>query len=225
MKYWLNFITSQRLLFRGIVGLICIEIGLALAYLMMVFRQGSAAPLLDLNGMRSLPSLLQATHLFALGALSLVLLISRRRMRYPISWGLPLALAVLCFYGGIDEITKLHLHLSQYNWKLIYIGLLIAIPMLGWRDLMQMWRHHRRLVLGVFLGLAIFLLGGFGAEMVKGAIASGVSTHSSSRMLFITEHLRITVEEFAELLGETLILYAFAQFTQQTLLRKPSISE
>jgi hypothetical protein len=66
-------------------------------------------------------------------------------------------------------------------------------------------------------GLAIFLLGGFGAETAKGAIASELSTQVFSRGLFLGEHLRITLEEFSELLGETLILYGMARLTYQAL--------
>jgi len=72
-------------------------------------------------------------------------------------------------------------------------------------------------VLWVLAGLAIFLLGGFGAETAKGAIASELSTQVFSRGLFLGEHLRITLEEFSELLGETLILYGMARLTYQAL--------
>ena len=208
--------SSQKLLFRGMLGVIGIEIGLALTYFILIFKQGSALPLLDFNGLRSLPSLFQALHLFTIGCLSVILLFLRPRMEHPVSWFLPSALAFLCFFGGVDEVTKLHIHLNQFDWKTIYISVLIGIPLLGWRDFITVWRHHRSTLQWVLAGLGIFLLGGFGAEMIKGAIASEVSTYSSStRLLFLTEHLRITVEEFAELLGETLILYAFARFVQQ----------
>ncbi|MEO0984828.1 MAG: hypothetical protein AAFY20_04685 [Cyanobacteria bacterium J06639_14] len=217
--------TSQKFLFRGMMGLICVEIGLALAYLTLVVKQGGATPLLDFNGLRSLPSLLQAAHLFALGGLSLLLLFLRRRMTHPISWFLPSALVLLCFYGGLDEVTKLHLHLKQFDWHLIYLGILIGIPLIGWRDFIVLWRYHRSTVQWVLAGLGIFLLGGFGTEIMKGAIASEVSTYSSSaRLLFLTEHLRITVEEFAELCGETLILYAFARFAHQTAITQSRVS-
>lgn len=202
---------------QATIVLIGFEIGLALAYLAMIYFRGEATPLLDLNGLRSLPSWLQAAHLFTIGGLCLGLLRFRQRMSRPISWVLPGALAMLCLYGGLDELTKLHLILQQFDWKLIYLGLLIAIPVLGWRDLIWIWRHHRTPVLWVLAGLGIFLLGGFGAEAAKGAIAVELSAHTSARGLFLGEHLRITIEEFAELLGETLILYGIARLIQQAL--------
>ncbi|MFQ4135363.1 hypothetical protein PGN35_003505 [Nodosilinea sp. PGN35] len=210
-------VTAQKLLSWGAIALVGLELGLALAYLAVIFLRGEAVPLLDFNGLRSLPSWLQAAHLFAIGGLCLALLGFRQRMARPVSWFSPSALAALCLYGGVDELTKLHLALDQFDWKLIYLGILIAIPVLGWRDLGWIWRHHRASVLWVLAGVGIFLLGGFGAEAVKGAIASELATHSSSQGLFLGEHLRITVEELGELLGETLILYGMAHFTQRAL--------
>ncbi|MGG6238210.1 hypothetical protein ACQ4N7_06175 [Nodosilinea sp. AN01ver1] len=208
---------TQKFLLRAAIALVGFELGLALAYLAMIYLRGEAVPLLDLNGLRSLPSWLQAAHLLAMGGLCLVLLKFRQRMSRPVSWFLPSALAVLCLYGALDELTKLHLVLNQFDWKLIYLGLLVAIPILGWRDLVWIWQYHRASVLWVLVGIGVFLLGGFGAEAMKGAIATELATHSSARGLFLGEHLRITVEESGELLGETVILYGIAGFVGQVL--------
>ncbi|MGB3311427.1 MAG: hypothetical protein WBG32_05150 [Nodosilinea sp.] len=210
-------VTQKSWIPRAAIALVGFELGLALAYLAMIYLRGEAVPLLDLNGLRSLPSWLQAAHLFAIGGLCLGLLKFRYRMARLVSWFLPSAVAVLSFYGGLDELTKLHLSLNQFDWKLIYLGILIAIPVLGWRDLVWIWRQHRASVLWVLAGLGVFLLGGFGAEVAKSAIDSELATHTSSRVLFLGEHLRITLEEFGELLGETFILYGMARFTQQVL--------
>ncbi|MBE9110614.1 hypothetical protein IQ273_14430 [Nodosilinea sp. LEGE 07298] len=209
--------TQKSWIPRAAIALVGFELGLALAYLAMIYLRGEAVPLLDLNGLRSLPSWLQAAHLFAIGGLCLALLRYRQRMTRPVSWFLPSALAVLCLFGGIDELTKLHLALNQFDWKLIYLGILIAIPVLGWQDLTWIWQHHRGPVLWVLAGVGVFLLGGFGAEAMKGAIASELAIHASSQSIFLGEHLRITIEEFGELLGETLILYGMACLTQQAL--------
>ncbi|PSN78372.1 hypothetical protein C8B47_17285, partial [filamentous cyanobacterium CCP4] len=189
-------ITAQKLLAKAAIALVGFELGLALAYLTMIYLRGEAVPLLDLNGLRSLPSWLQAAHLFAIASLCLALLRFRERMSRPVSWFLPSALAVLCLYGGLDELTKLHLALNQFDWKLIYLGILVAIPVLGWRDMVWIWQYHRVSVLWVLAGIGVFLLGGFGAEAIKGAIAAELATHTSSQSLFLGEHLRITLEEF-----------------------------
>lgn len=219
-----NFMLNTKTLRRGAIILIGFEFGLALVYWVMVWQRGTAIAMLDFNGLRSLPSLLQAAHLFAIGMLCLSLLICRQRLSRPCSWFLPLALAILCFYGGLDELTKLHLTLDQVNWKIVYLTVLASIPLLCWRDLLWVWREHPTTLLWIGIGMGIFLLGGFGAEMVKGAIASELAVHASTRTRFLAEHLRITFEEFAELIGETVILYAFARFTQRVLLVSSSQS-
>ena len=163
--------TTPKLLRRGTIALIGLEFGLASAYFILTIKQGAAPALLDFNGLRTLPSLMQAAHLFAIGGLCVVLLRQRSRLQDPYSWYLPLALACLCWFGGVDELTKLHLKLDQINWKLLYLGLLAAIPIFSWRDLVWLWRSHRDTLLWVAAGMAIFLAGGFGAEFLKGAIA------------------------------------------------------
>lgn len=205
--------STQRLLWRCAIALVSFELGLASAYFITVMRYGAAPTLLDFNGLRTLPSLLQAAHLFAIGGLCLFLLLQRSRLNHLYSWYLPLALACLCLFGGIDELTKLHLTFDQINWQLLYLGLLAAIPILSWRDLRWLWQTHRGTLLGIAVGMSIFLLGGFGAEFLKGEIAAQAAVVGSAQTVFWAEHLRIAIEEFAELLGETLILYAFAVFT------------
>ncbi|MEM6837050.1 MAG: hypothetical protein AAF609_09355 [Cyanobacteria bacterium P01_C01_bin.120] len=207
---------QNRLRF-GTIALIGLEISLAGAYCLTVWRHGATVAWLDFNGLRSLPSLMQAVHLFALGAICLLLLVRRRQMPRPCSWYLPLALACLCFFGGLDELIKLHLTVDQINWKALYLGLLAAIPIVSWRDLRWLWQTHRPTLLWIAGGMGIFLLGGFGAEMLQGAIATAMSTSADPQAKLLAEHLRIAVEEFAELLGETLILYAFLDFTTKVL--------
>lgn len=215
--------TTSKLLQRGTIALISLEFGLASAYFILTIQQGAAPALLDFNGLRTLPSLMQSAHLFAIGGLCIVLLRQRSRLQDPYSWYLPLALACLCWFGGIDELTKLHLKLDQINWKLLYLGLLAAIPIFSWRDLGWLWRSHRDTLLWVAAGMVIFLVGGFGAEFLKGAIAHAAAAQNSAQIDLWVEPLRITIEEFAELLGETLILYAFLTFTARVFsLSKPA---
>lgn len=207
---------APRYLRQAAIALIGFEVGLACAYLVLIGLRGEAGPF-DFDGLRSLPSWLQASLLGAIGLLCVGLLRYRHRMARPISWVLPSTLALLCFFGAVDELLKFHLTLGQVDWKLIYLSLLMAIVVLGSRDLVWLWRAHRLTVLWVLAGLGIFLLGGFGTEMAKDAIAPALSTRFSSETVFLIEHLRITLEELAELLGETIILYAIACFAQQVL--------
>jgi len=212
-----------KMLRRGTIALIGLELGLAIAYFWAMVQRGTVPAMLDFNGLRTLPSLLQAAHLFAIGGLCWVLLVQRSRLHSPYSWYLPLALACLCLFGGLDELTKLHLTFDQINWKFLYLGLLTAIPILSWRDLVWLWRTHRITLIRIVTGMVIFLGGGFGAEFLKGAIAT-TTAQNSVEVAAWAEYLRITLEEFAELCGETIILYAFAVFTFK-LLAQPSPPE
>lgn len=207
---------APKFLRQAAIALVGFEVGLAFAYLALIGLRGEAGPF-DFDGLRSLPSWLQAILLGTIGLLCMGLLRYRHRMARPISWVLPSTLALLCFFGAVDELLKFHLTLGQVDWKLIYLSLLLAIVVLGSRDLVWLWHTHRLTVLWVLAGLGIFLLGGFGAEMAKGAIAAALSPESPARTVLLIEHLRITLEELAELLGETIILYAVACFAQQIL--------
>lgn len=219
-----NIKMSPKRLRVGLWFLMGLELWFALTYLITIWQQQSVPAWMDWNGLRSVPSLMQAAALFAMGALALLLLVCRSQIQRPVSRVLPLALASLCFYGGVDELTKLHLQLNQYNWKGIYVAILIAIPLICWRDLLRLWRDDRPIVLTVFLGLSIFLLGGFGAELFKEHLYAGVAPETTltlagqkQSLLFWIEHLRIVIEEFAELLGETVILFGMAQFVLKSL--------
>ncbi|MEM1293132.1 MAG: hypothetical protein AAGH67_16845 [Cyanobacteria bacterium P01_H01_bin.162] len=205
--------TAPKFLRRGLIALISFEFGLALAYMALIFRRGEAISLLDFNGLRSLPSLLQAAHLFAIGGLCGLLLVARQHRQQPYSWFLPAALMLFCCFCGIDELTKLHLALNQVNWQVVYLSLMAAILIFSWGDFIWLWRHHRPTLLWVLAGISLFLLGSFGGEMLKDPITNALNTHSPPRIAFLLEHVRILVEEFSELMGETLILYAFAKFT------------
>lgn len=74
------------------------------------------------------------------------------------------------------------------------------------------------------VGISIFVLGGFGAEAIKQGLHEAFSADTTSsvidqpsRLLFLSEHIRITVEELAELLSEPLILFGIAQFALESL--------
>ena len=211
--------TPQKMLRFGFLSLIGLELGLALAYLAAIWHGTASPDWLDFNGLRSLPSWLQAVLLLTIGCITLGLLLCRQRVQRPLSWVLLLSLTLLCFYGSFDEVTKIHLQLNQYNWLHIYLAILIAIPAVCWRDLVWLWQAHRSILLWVVVGISIFVLGGFGGEAIKqglhevlGASAAGAAATQPNRLLFLSEHLRIAVEECSELLGETFILFGIAQF-------------
>jgi hypothetical protein len=198
------------------IGAITLEAGLALIYLAIAAGQPEHMPAwLDFNGLRSLPSRLQAALLFSMGGGCSVLMTWRRHLRRPLSIRLLGAIALLCFYGSLDELFKVHLYIDQINWRGLYIGVLLAIPLLGWRDILWLWQQHREIVICILTGLSVFLLGGFGAEMIRGEVTTDLPRYAAAPFVFVPEHLRIAIEEGGELIGETIILYGFARFFQE----------
>lgn len=206
---------SEPYLNRGIIALICLEIGLAIAYLSTSLKYGYSPDLIDFNGFRSLPSLIQAFQLFLIGTIALILLIAHRQIHHRLSCSLLTFIALLSFFGGLDEVLKIHLSLNQYNWKGIYFGILVAIPIICRRDLLMLWRSHRDVVLWIAVGISIFLIGGFGAELLKSGSTPVFLDEKTGAMMWRFERLFTTVEELAELLGETLTLYGIGRFLTQ----------
>lgn len=209
--------SPQTRLHKSVVGLIAFEILLAVTYLISSVATGSVAPALDFNGMRSLPSLLQALHLILISLAAFSLIFLRSRLARPVSWRLIFSVLAVFIYAAIDEVTKLHLRLNQYNWKLIYVGVAIAIPVVCYRDFLMLWRFHRRSVLLTAMGMIIFITGGIGAEILKVQVLLPLVAHQDASMLFIAEKIRVTIEELSELLGETLTLYGVTLFLIQSL--------
>lgn len=220
--------TSPKFLRVGLWSLIGLEVSLVIAYFVAIGHYESVPNWLDWNGLRSLPSLIQTAYLFSIGSFALVLLFCRSRMYRPVSWMLPLTLSLLCFYGALDELIKVHLVFKQYDWQAIYLTILIAIPLICRRDLIWIWQAHRSIVVWVSVGLGIFLLGGFGAESAKQMLKANISSdltlvwlNQTMSLQSLTEHIRTTIEEFSELLGETLILFGVAQFTLRSIGSNP----
>jgi hypothetical protein len=205
-----------RYLTTGILVLVGIEIGLAIAYLTSSLLYGSSPEILDFNGRQTLPSLLQAGQLFLIGAIALWLLMVKRQLKHRLSIPLLIGIALLCGFGGLDELFKIHLTAKQIPWKGLYLSILTAIPILCWKDLRMLWRSHRGLLVWVGVGISVFVLGGFGAEFLKDGLKTFMEEHTATETtVFAIEHLRITIEELAELIGETTIVYAVGKLTLQ----------
>jgi len=208
---WLRFLNY------GILALIGLEVGLAIAYLSSSLIHGASPDFLDFNGLRTLPSLIQAVQLFLIGAIALGLLICSRQLNHRLSPVVLICIALLCGFGGFDELFKIHLTFKQFNWKGIYLGLLTAIPVLCWKDLIRLWRSHRDTLMWVGAGMGVFLLGGFGAEFLKDGFATLFNGQDAETVAFALERSRVTIEELAELIGETIIIYGMGRFVIQLL--------
>ena len=206
-----------------LVGLLMGEALLAPIYLGSVLWLGGAPPLFDLNRQLALPSCLQALHLFAIGAIALAFNVLHHRYRGRPSRGFLGAIALLCFYSTIDELFKIHLQtdkwfpvLSKETWIGFYICVLVAIPIFFHRDFVALWQQHRAACCWVLLGMSIFSLGGFGAEIFRFDSLRSLLTFfqmPATVSVDLPEALRIAVEECLELMGESVVLYGVLRFS------------
>jgi len=227
-----SWLQSSRWL---LIGLLAVEIALAPIYLGSLLLTGDVIPLFDLNRAMSLPSWLQAAHLFSIGAIALLFCLfqSHRSPRRP-SQGFVGAIATLALYGSIDEVFKIHLKtaalfpsLNKDFWIGFYVFALIAIPVAFHRDFIALWQRYRRPSLLALLGMGIFMVGGFGSEIFSTAILSPLlKTHfqSSETLAIFAEALRVAFEECLELIGESFVLYGILVFIATQMDNKQTAS-
>ncbi|HEY9650345.1 MAG TPA: hypothetical protein V6C95_06755 [Coleofasciculaceae cyanobacterium] len=207
--------------------LIVVEVGLAIIYLAGILLTGKAYPGFDMDGQMTIPSFLQSFHLFLIGAISLSLLITSRNSSHHPSRLFLLTVAVLFIYGSIDEIFKIHLQL--YNllstthkraWMPIYLGIGITTPLVFHRDFIALWHFCRKAIVFVALGMGIFILGGFFSELFKYELVQAILSYffqQENLIPLFVEKFRVAVEEFSELLGESLTLYGLCLYLAQRL--------
>lgn len=219
-----RFPSCYKSLNLTLYGVIAFESMLAFAYLATSFKWGYSPDLLDFNGLASLPSFVQAAHLFAIGAIASGLLMVRRYTERPLSWMLLILMILVSLSAGLQELTKLYIPLPLLTWKRLYFIYLVAIVTLCWQDLITIWRSHRMSVLWIVLGLGIVAIGGYGVGKLEYSLADAIASSSLSRGAFHAERVRILIEEFSEMLGETLIVFGFSilAFDHLRKLRDPN---
>jgi hypothetical protein len=233
---------SQRLL----ISLLMVEAIILLIYLGSIRATGTAYSSFDFNGQATVPSLLQALHFLAIALIILWILGQRyfhwlsirklgssnfrkglnhsnKSLQSP-SLTFLITFAVLVAYAAVDEVFKLHLQLHQLlagqNWKWIYLSLFTVIMAWHCQSFIRLWQHARRETCLVLLGITIFVLGGYGSEILKDVLLNAGSYQSIEYAKFggvPIENLRIAYEELSELIGENLILYACLQFVGKRL--------
>jgi len=217
----------KRAVHYWIGGLVLLEVAIASIYLGGILFARTVYPPFDMDGRMTLPTLLQASILFQLAfAYLLMFFLSRRvkRRPSPYFW---LVQSVLLFYVASDELFKLHLGFGQIApvagtryWIGIYSFLIVAIAAFFFRDIKALWNVERRLVILGVSGLSLAVIGGFGTEMAKSMILTPVLYHffgDREVLIWVIQQVRVAVEEFLELLGETLLLYAVLLFTAKKI--------
>ncbi|MBW4495780.1 MAG: hypothetical protein KME26_22415 [Oscillatoria princeps RMCB-10] len=217
----------ERASHRLLVGFILFEVLTVLIYLGSILLTGKPYPPFDMDGQMTVPSLLQAFLLFTVGLISLIFFTVQRQSSLPPSRFFLLTVAVLSLYASADEVFKIHLQLQSLlntpharDWLRAYILIFFMFPAVFLRDFVGLWKLYRRETLLALLGMVIFALGGFGAEIVKYKILQPLLwmffQHHPFFILFV-EKTRVAFEEFSELLGETLIVFGILLFVAKRL--------
>ncbi|HBB32079.1 MAG TPA: hypothetical protein DC064_09855 [Cyanobacteria bacterium UBA9273] len=206
--------------------LIVFEVVIVLVYLAGILLTGKAYPAFDMNGQMTVSSYLQALQLFLIGAIAIIVLICGRQSSRPPSQVFSFTVAVLFTYASVDEIFKIHLQLHSLlntphhkDWMPIYLGIGVSTLVVFHRDFIALWHFHRKAISFVAVGMGIFILGGFGAEVLK-ILFNPLLTQTFGQggtITLLVENLRIAIEEFSELLGESLTLYGLCLFLGKRL--------
>lgn len=193
---------------------------IALIYLGSIFLTGQPIPAFDMNGLRTIPSWLQAIQLFLIGAISLIFGVIHPGRSHRPSRAFLFILAFLAIYVSVDEIFKIHLQhpallmqLDSQSLLRVYTVIYLMFPLVFYRDLIALWQVHRRSTVCGLLGMAIVAIGGIGGEFLKDIFSSLLSS------LWL-EQIRVAIEEGSELIGESLILYGALLFAIHRIERK-----
>ncbi|EAW34228.1 hypothetical protein [Lyngbya sp. PCC 8106] len=211
---------SNSAILASVIGF---ELVIVAIYLGSILLTGEPYAPFDMNGQMTIPSFLQAFYLFAIGLIALMLFVTERRSKLPPSGGFKLAIAILLLYATLDEIFEIHLQLDNWfsvlgkgDWMGIYLGVFSIAPAVWYKDVRKLWRVYRQEALIVLLGLTLLIVGGLGAELFKGSFRVIIGLlFQHDFIIFFAEKVRVAIEEFSELLGETLILYAAFLFLKK----------
>lgn len=204
-KSWLPFI----------VGL---EITLVTIYALSALQNGGESfPLFNVNGFRTLPSWLQAIQLFSIGAIPLWLSVNYRCPEVPPSRILLAFVGLLFCYCAMDELLKLNFLFHNHRlWQLIYLSIGLSIPIVFFRDFVRLYRLSPQSMRLITAGISIFLVGGFGLELFRSQVQEPHWYKLFGRWQFYqVDTIRTALEEFGEMLGETIVIQGVVQLAQR----------
>lgn len=218
----MQFLTKQQRINRAVMILrknwvllvFGAEVVLVTLYAITALANGGEPfALLNVNGLRTLPSYLQAIQLFLIGALPFWMCVRYRRPDIPPSRKLLAFVGLFFIYVSIDELFKLNFLFGKHRlWQSIYLLVGAAIPFLFYRDLKRLYGLSPKSMQLIGLGIGIFLLGGFGLELFRAHIQEPHWYRFFSRWQFYqVDTIRTAFEELGEMLGETIVLKGVVQ--------------
>lgn len=209
---------------RLLAGLLLFEVLLVLMYLatnawFVTFPWGPAPHLFDLNRESAVPTWFSSVQLFTI-ALVLLVTASNNRAHRLRPTTLPLAGSAGFLFLSMDEVAMVHEQITEvakyrhYDsllwfgndgaWIAIYA--VIGIPVAAWVawQLRRLWPHFRHaFVMGV-IGAMILVGGAVGLELIGYALRAALGNFP---------RWEIAAEEFMEMAGASVMLYAALLFS------------
>lgn len=199
--------------------IIAVECAFAVAYLVIhiwnpELSWGPLRPLFDLNRENSLPTWFSTTQLFTVGVLFVLAAMNNRQKAFLSNSALLVAGAGFILLSA-DEGAQLHEHLDYMArhfgrqsllfggkwgaWILVYVAFGLLVVALGAKHLKALWRNFNSVAVVMLAGAVVYVTGAAGFE-----IASFPFRNSGTNLDLST----IVLEEFLEMLGVSIILYA-----------------
>src|SRR5688572_13290926 len=204
-----------------IFWLIAVECGFALAFVVIhIVSPGSCwcplRPLSNLDGENSLATWFSVVQLFCVGAVLIFAALNNQRTHELSS--VALIIAGLLFVGlWIDEEAELHenldymaRHFGLHEWAFVgrwsawmvaYAVLGLLALALGARHLVALWRNFRPVAVIGLAGSILYMIGAVGFEIVSFPFRGSAATEALQLQAQ-------AIEEFLEMLGVSVILYA-----------------
>lgn len=206
--------SAKRLLFV----LIAIEIFFAVVFLTYSLI-GDPPPWIihrwfNLNGEKNIPALFSSIQLFSVGIILFVIARQPRKLPLPSTIFL-LILGAGFVFLSIDEAFSIHESITRMLkhidwiprfkgghgiWILLYLSLILVFLSIFYKNFFAMWNQSKKETILVSSGLGLFLLGAVGMEVIGYQFLTVANTPT----LYILE---ITIEEFLEMFGISLVLY------------------
>lgn len=214
MKIFFNFTDrdSKKILYT----LIGIEVGFALIYLVNI---GLGEPFeaisqwFNLDTESTIPSWFSSIQIFCIALIFLIMSQDVNKEDKAFRWFLILVSLVFVFMA-VDEAVGIHEQITNILrdvafipeflrggiWMLMYLGTGLLLVIVFFKQVLRIWQQCRRGALFIAVGLALFLGGGIGLELVS-YLFSLYGTESAFY------YIQVVTEEFCEMMGMSLVLY------------------
>jgi len=218
---------DERLPVRKIfIGLLLIEFFLVCCYWVDVLTGESLLVLhglFDLDGEGNIPTWFSSAQLLVVGLTLWNIALRQQRGTQGRHSTPPFFALAGCgaVYVSLDETAQIHERVTAWmgqryvdwlpRWAgshlllvLVAVGLIVILTRFFGPELLTIYRNHRRLVTLAVVGIGIGLTGGMGVETLGYELLHGERTS-------LWYKAEVTVEEFMEMLGASLILLSALQ--------------